>query len=86
MTVCCCLCYAFSVQKTAKTPRHPSRREPIRFTRGRRFYQIALAYAEGETGWIGLCDGRVVVRAPERAEVARALISGPSVPDQPGVR
>jgi hypothetical protein len=52
----------------------PRPREPIRFTRGRRLYQIAPAYLEGETGWIGLCDGRVVARAPERAAVAKALI------------
>ena len=50
------------------------RDEPIRFTRGRSFYQIARAYAEGEAGWVGLRDGRVIVRAPERAAVAKVLI------------
>ena len=51
----------------------PSRVDPIRFTRGRRFYQIARAYA-GEEGFIGIVDGRIVARAAERAIVARALI------------
>jgi hypothetical protein len=46
---------------------------PIRFTRGASLYQIAPAYAGGE-GYVGLCDGRVVARAMDRAAVALALI------------
>lgn len=45
---------------------------PIRFTRGRRFYEVAHAY-DGE-GFIGLCDGRIIATAPDRAAVARAMI------------
>lgn len=45
---------------------------PIRFTRGRRFYEVAHAY-EGE-GYIGLCDGRVIATAPDTASVTRAMI------------
>lgn len=45
---------------------------PLRFWRGQRFYQIAPAY-DG-VGFIGLCDGRVVATAPDRASVMRALI------------
>lgn len=44
----------------------------IRFTRGRKFYEVAHAY-EGD-GFIGLCDGRVIATAAEPAAVARALI------------
>lgn len=51
----------------------PSRPEPIRFTRGRRMYQIAANHADRE-GYVGLCDGRVVTRGVDRAEVARILI------------
>lgn len=45
---------------------------PIRFMRGRRFYEVAHAY-DGE-GFIGLCDGRVIATAPDPAAVARAMI------------
>lgn len=45
---------------------------PIRFTRGRRFYEVAHAY-DGE-GSIGLCDGRIIATAQDRAAVARAMI------------
>lgn len=45
---------------------------PIRFTRGRRFYEVAHAL-DGE-GFIGLCDGRIIATAPEPASVARAMI------------
>lgn len=48
------------------------RSEPIRFWQGQRLFQVAQAY-EGE-GFIGLCDGRIVAKAPDRAGVARALI------------
>lgn len=44
----------------------------IRFTRGRRFYEVAHAY-DG-AGYIGLCDGRVIATAADPAAVARALI------------
>lgn len=44
----------------------------IRFTRGRRFYEVAHSY-DG-IGYIGLCDGRVVATAADPAAVARALI------------
>lgn len=61
---------------------NPVRRpEPIRFIRGRSLYQIARAHG-GEEGYIGIVDGRVVARGPERAAIARALIGraagGPS--------
>jgi len=49
------------------------RHEPLRFTRGRRLYQIARAYS-GEEGFIGIIDGRIVARATQAAAVARALI------------
>ena len=52
----------------------PRREEPIRFTRGRRLYQVARAYAEGENDWIGLCDGRIVARGDTRSDVAALLI------------
>ncbi|WP_292072848.1 hypothetical protein [Brevundimonas sp. UBA7534] len=45
---------------------------PIRFTRGRRFYEVAHAY-DGK-GFIGLCDGRIIATAPDPAAVARAMI------------
>lgn len=45
---------------------------PIRFTRGRRFYEVAHAY-DGH-GFIGLCDGRVIATATDPAAVARAMI------------
>jgi len=48
------------------------RLEPIRFWQGQRLYQVAQAH-EGE-GIIGLCDGRIVAKAPDRAGVARVLI------------
>lgn len=44
----------------------------LRFWRGQRFYQIAPAY-EGN-GFIGLCEGRVVATAPDRAGVMRTII------------
>ena len=34
------------------------------------------AYAEGEKGFVGLRDGRVLARAPEASQVARLLILG----------
>lgn len=48
---------------------------PIRFIRGRRFYEVAHAY-DG-VGFIGLCDGRVVAKAGDPAIVAKAMISTP---------
>lgn len=48
------------------------RPEPIRFWRGRRFYQIAHTH-EGD-GYMGLCDGRVVATAPDRPAVMRAIL------------
>lgn len=44
----------------------------LRFWRGRRLYQIAPAY-EG-SGFIGICDGRVIATAPDRPAVMRALL------------
>lgn len=44
----------------------------IRFTRGRKFYEVAHAY-DGQ-GYIGLCDGRVIATATDPAAVARAMI------------
>ena len=44
----------------------------IRFTRGRKFYEVAHAY-DGQ-GFIGLCDGRVIATATDPAAVARAMI------------
>ncbi len=51
------------------SPRRP-------FTRGGRAYVFAPAYAANEAGYIGICDGRIVASAPERATVARSLIRG----------
>lgn len=45
---------------------------PIRFTRGRSFYEVAHAY-DG-AGFIGLRDGRIIATAPDPAAVARAMI------------
>ncbi len=50
-----------------------TRQEPIRFTRGGHSYLITPSYT-GEPGYLGLRDGRVVARAPERSAVANALI------------
>jgi hypothetical protein len=44
----------------------------IAFWQGRRLYQVAPA-REG-AGFIGLCNGRVVATAPDRASVVRAVI------------
>lgn len=46
--------------------------EALVFWHGRRLCQVAPAY-HGED-FIGLCDGRVVATAPDRAGVVRALI------------
>lgn len=53
------------------------RPEPLRFIRGRSLYQIARAY-DGEDGYIGIVDGRVVARGAERDSVARVLIGTPA--------
>jgi hypothetical protein len=45
---------------------------PLRFWRGQHFYQIAQAY-EG-SGFIGICNGRVIAWAPDRPAVMRALL------------
>ena len=45
---------------------------PLVFWHGRRLCQVAPAY-QGD-GFIGLCDGRVVATALDRAGVMRALI------------
>lgn len=58
------------------------RDEPIRFTRGRHLYQIALNYRGGE-GYVGLRDGRLVVQGDSKASVARALVSGIAAPPAP---
>jgi hypothetical protein len=50
------------------------RNEPLRFTRGRRLYQIVRSYL-GDDGYLGICDGRVVARGVDRVEVARVLIA-----------
>lgn len=52
------------------------RQAPLRFVRGGHLFHIAKAYAEGETGFVGLRDGRVLARAPEASQVARLLILG----------
>lgn len=44
----------------------------LRFWRGDRFYQIAPS-REG-VGFIGICDGRVIATAADRADVMRAVI------------
>lgn len=44
----------------------------IQFWRGKSLYQVGPAY-RGE-GFIGLCNGRIVATAPDRAGVMRALI------------
>jgi hypothetical protein len=56
---------------SSKNPSAPT----LTFTRGRRLYQIAPAYT-GE-GYVGFCDGRMVVMASDRAQVARALVMQP---------
>lgn len=48
--------------------------EPLRFFRGHHAYIVGRAY-EGE-GYVGLRDGKVIVRDAERAVVARVLIMG----------
>lgn len=45
---------------------------PMRFWRGQRLYQIAPAY-EG-SGFIGLCNGRVVATAPDQPSVMRIIL------------
>lgn len=50
---------------------------PLRFWRGRHFYQIAPAY-EG-AGFMGICDGRVIAKAPHRAAVMRELLTNQNV-------
>jgi hypothetical protein len=45
---------------------------PLRFVRGRHFYQIAPSLTGA--GYVGIRDGRVVARASAPAQVARALI------------
>lgn len=62
----------------------PKRREPVRFTRGGRAYIITPTYAADDYGYLGLCDGRVVARAADRAGVARALIQASTAPNTPG--
>jgi hypothetical protein len=51
----------------------PQPAAPMHFVRGQSFYQIAAAY-DDRGGFIGICDGRVVARAPEAAMVADTLI------------
>jgi hypothetical protein len=46
--------------------------EPIRFWRGSRLYQIAHIH-DGD-GFMGLCEGRVIATAPDRAAVMRAIL------------
>lgn len=59
--------------------------EPIRFTRGRSFYQIARSYVGGES-YVGLCDGRIIVRGAERAEITKKLKGlSPSVRSLPSL-
>lgn len=55
-------------------------RAAIRFTRGRRLFQIAPAYS-GDGGFIGICDGRVLARAHDPAAVAFELIKAESASD-----
>jgi len=50
------------------------RSQPLLFSRGRHFFQIALA-PDGEGEFIGLCDGRIVARACGAAEVASILLA-----------
>lgn len=45
---------------------------PITFRRGQRRYQIAPA-REG-SGFIGLCNGRVVATAPDQPSVMRIIL------------
>ena len=49
-----------------------SRIGPLRFTRGLHAYIVAPAY-DGE-GYIGIRDGRIIVRDQEQALVTRSLI------------
>ncbi len=45
---------------------------PMSFWRGKHLYQIAPAY-EG-SGYMGLCDGRVVATASNRPAVMRIIL------------
>lgn len=45
---------------------------PLRFWRGQRLYQIAPA--RDGSGFIGLCDGRIVATAPDRPSVLRIIL------------
>lgn len=51
-----------------------AQKPPLRFFRGGHLFQITKAYADGETGFVGLRDGRVLARASEAFQVARLLI------------
>ena len=46
--------------------------DPLRFTRGQHAYIITRAY-DGD-GFIGLRDGRIIIRDAEKAAVTRALV------------
>jgi hypothetical protein len=46
----------------------------LRLTRSSGFYQIAPAYAGGD-GYVGLRDGQVVARGPDRVAGAKALLA-----------
>ena len=51
-----------------------AQKPPLRFFRAGHLFQITKAYADGETGFVGLRDGRVLARASEAFQVARLLI------------
>ena len=48
-------------------------RQPLIFTRGRRMYQIAPAYADGQ-GFVGVCNGRIIATADSPELVVRAIL------------
>lgn len=47
----------------------------VSFMRGRSLYQIVASKVPAE-GYVGLRDGRVVVRGLDRPSVVRALVQG----------
>ena len=49
------------------------RQEPLRFVWRGHLFQIVPDY-QGQQGFLGICDGRIMARGGNRAEVASFLI------------
>ena len=61
---------------SAQRPQPRVRKETIRFTRGRHFYQIADDYRSGARArYIGLKDGRVAASGDDKGAVMGMLIA-----------